>query len=229
MYKLIYADPPWAYRNFGDTLNGAARAAYATASLDVMRSWPIGELAAPDSLIFMWATFPKLPEALAVLEAWGFEFVTVPLIWRKVYQNGKPYCGIGFWSRNDSEMIMLGRRGKGLPRIAKGLPQTIEVGEGPETLEGTVGRHSAKPAIFRERILHLVGDVTPRIELFARERATGWDATGLELDGLNIEAFIRGRGNEDPSGGERGCGEAGGAAPVGGPGDDGTFIPFIYP
>ena len=42
-----------------------------------------------------------------------------------------------------------------------------------------VQQHSRKPAEARDRIVELMGDL-PRIELFAREAAPGWDAWGDE-------------------------------------------------
>jgi N6-adenosine-specific RNA methylase IME4 len=178
----LYADPPWAYNNWKRKLNGAAQSHYPTVNHKTMCGWPVGELAADDSLIFMWATFPKLPEALEVLEAWGFKYVTTPFVWVKTYADGRPTCGVGFWTRCGAEVVLLGRRGKGLTKRSKSVRQVFLTERRP---------HSAKPPEMRYLIQALVGDVRPRIELFSRNpEVEGWTHTGLEADGRTIEEAV---------------------------------------
>jgi N6-adenosine-specific RNA methylase IME4 len=184
-FKLIYADPPWQYRNSQKSkkFSGTAASAYETHSDSDISAWDVGSIADANSLLFLWATFPKMPEALSVMAAWGFKFVTAPFVWNKTYASGKPFCGVGFWTRNAAEVVLLGRRGKGLPRIARGIRQVVTAPvERP---------HSTKPAIVRSRIIELVGDVRPRIELFARQETEDWYATGLELDGRLLTDAIQ--------------------------------------
>ena len=69
---MIYADPPWRYTQKG--LQGAAEKHYPTMGIDEICALPVADLAAPDSVLFLWATFPQLPEALRLIKAWGFQY-----------------------------------------------------------------------------------------------------------------------------------------------------------
>ena len=71
-YNVIYADPPWRYAQKG--LQGAAERHYPTMGIEELCALPVAELAAPDSVLFLWATFPQLPEALRLIKAWGFQY-----------------------------------------------------------------------------------------------------------------------------------------------------------
>ena len=77
-YAVIYADPPWRYSQKG--LQGAAEKHYSTMSIEELCALPVAELAAPDSVLFLWATFPQLPEALRLIRAWGFTYKSVALM-----------------------------------------------------------------------------------------------------------------------------------------------------
>jgi len=175
-YEVIYADPPWSYRTWSGKGRGAAENHYGTMAPEAIRDLPVREIAARDCALFLWATFPNLPEALQVLQAWGFRYSTVAFVWVK--RNRKSpgwFWGLGHWTRANSEVCLLGVRGNPR-RMSASVHQVIEA---------PVGRHSAKPAEARDRIVRLTGD-RPRIELFAREGAPGWDALGREIDGRCI-------------------------------------------
>jgi site-specific DNA-methyltransferase (adenine-specific) len=183
-FKVIYADPPWQYRNNNHTtmFRGTARHHYTTCAVKDIASWDVSRIAEDDSLLFMWATFPKLPEALQVIEGWGFKFITAPFVWAKTYKNGTPFCGVGFWTRSGAEVVLLGKKGKGVPRQSKAVRQLFH---------HPVTKHSAKPPGIRDKITELVGDIQPRIELFARGDAPeGWCFTGLESDGRLLTEAI---------------------------------------
>lgn len=109
-YPIIYADPPWRYAQKG--LQGAAEHHYPTMSINELCALPVAELAAPDSALFMWATFPQLPEALRLIEAWGFTYKSVAFVWLK--KNKKVdswFYGLGFWTRGNAEICLLATRG----------------------------------------------------------------------------------------------------------------------
>ena len=74
-YQVIYADPPWFYERSHSSLQGVVP--YPSMTLDALKALPVGDVAAPDSLLLLWATNPLLPAALELIEAWGFKFVTV--------------------------------------------------------------------------------------------------------------------------------------------------------
>ena len=133
---------------------------------------PVADLAAPDSALFLWATFPQLPEALRLIEAWGFNYKSVAFVWLKKNKKADSwFYGLGFWTRGNAEICLLATRGH--PKRANaGVHQVIL---------SHIEEHSKKPEEARSRIVRLMGDV-PRIELFARSRAPGWDVWGNEVD-----------------------------------------------
>jgi N6-adenosine-specific RNA methylase IME4 len=157
-FSVVYADPPWYY---GGQLfdRGGTEEHYDTQSCDWIARLPVPEVAAWDSVCFMWATYPRLPEALYVMRAWGYEYKTVAFTWVKVNsKSGKPYFGMGAYTRANAEICLLGTRGQTLDRKDKGVPQLIQ---------SDLYEHSIKPQEARDRIVRLYGDV-PRLELFAR-------------------------------------------------------------
>lgn len=175
-YTVILADPPWQLSGagFGET----ATRHYATMPTDEICALPVSDLAADDCLLFLWARYPMLPEALRVIEAWGFEYSTVAFTWAKTTQSGAWHYGLGGWTRANPEIVLLGRRGS-VQRIDRGVANLVVA---------DVSKHSEKPGEVRDRIVRLVGDV-PRIELFARESANGWASWGNELDPPRISLW----------------------------------------
>lgn len=126
------------------------------------------QLAHKDCALFLWVTFPMLLEAWGVMEAWGFTFKTVALVWVKLNRRANTiYWGMGHWTRSNAEICILATRGKPT-RQAKNVHQVIL---------SSVEEHSKKPEEARRRIEALMGDV-PRVELFARQASPGWDVWG---------------------------------------------------
>ena len=133
---------------------------------------PVANITHKDTVLFLWATFPNLLEAIEVINSWGFEYKTVAFVWVK--RNKKSHSwffGLGHWTRANAEICLLATRGKP-KRISKGVRQIIDT---------PIERHSKKPDEVRNRIVELMGDV-PRIELFAREQTQGWDVFGNEVE-----------------------------------------------
>ena len=165
-FSIIYADPPWKYSDA--KCSGAANNHYDTMQLEDIKNMPIQHISAPNCVLFMWATYPLLPEALAVIKAWGFTYKTVAFTWVKLNKRGYGhFLGLGRWTRGNPEICLLATKGK---------PQRIDANVANLTL-APLGRHSAKPTIIREKIVQLMGDL-PRIELFAREQVPGWGIWG---------------------------------------------------
>lgn len=183
-YSVIYADPPWRYRNSAG--QGVAENHYNTMSIDEIKALPVGELAAKDCVLFLWITCPMLNEVWPVLDAWGFQYKTVAFVWVKV--NRKDYSlftGLGWWTRSNAELCLLATRGH--PRR---VDSTVH-----QVVLSRIERHSKKPEEVRRRIEQLMGDV-PRVELFARQRAPGWDVWGdhvastIDLEGWDDAALL---------------------------------------
>jgi len=172
-YKVIYADPPWRYnaRNNTDTkFGGGAMGHYETMSLVEIKELPIQSITDNDSMLFLWATFPKLKEALEVMEFWGFQYKTLGFSWIKTNKrNSKPFFGVGYYTKSNCEVCLIGVKGKPIKESDSVSSVIISPRE----------EHSKKPDEARKRIVQLCGDV-PRIELFAREKHEGWDVWGNE-------------------------------------------------
>ena len=77
-YSIIYADPPWRYAQKG--LQGAAERHYPTMTIDELCALPVADLAAPDSALFLWATFPQLPEALRLIKAVSYTHLALDAV-----------------------------------------------------------------------------------------------------------------------------------------------------
>ena len=170
-YEIIYADPSWSYnRNVGE---GIASEEYSTLSLDKIKSFLEDNdiKSKENSLLFLWVTFPMLKEGIEVLESWGFRYKTLGFNWIKLNKNGKPFFGIGHYTKSNSEICLIGIKGKGLPIIDNTISQIIMTEK---------ERHSKKPDIIPDLIVRLVGD-RKRAELFARQKTKGWDVYGNEI------------------------------------------------
>ncbi len=169
-YNIIYADPPWSYENKRKG-HGGAEDHYQTMEIDDICNLPIQKITAENAALFLWVTFPKLPEGLEVMKAWGFKYKTLGFSWIKTNpKNNNPFFGIGYYTRSNCEVCLLGIKGRMKPISSKISSVVIAPRE----------EHSKKPDIVREKIVELFGDL-PRIELFARQPTPGWDVWGNEV------------------------------------------------
>jgi site-specific DNA-methyltransferase (adenine-specific) len=187
MYGVIYADPPWSYHDKCCAGKRGAEFKYPVLGLQALIDLPVRAIAAPDALLFLWATGPLLPDALRVMEAWGFPYRTPAFTWVKTtgpvgLHFPRFAWGMGNWTRSNAEFCLLGIRGK--PKRASASVHQV-------VLAPRMQHSAAKPPEVRDRIDQLVGSVPARLELFARERAPGWEATGLELDGKDVRDFLQ--------------------------------------
>jgi len=130
----------------------------------------IGAPAKADSVLFLWATNPMLPDALRVMSAWGFAYVH-HWIW------DKEVAGTGYWGRDRHELLLIGRRGNPVSPLPGSQPETV--------YRERKGRHSAKPDYFAEQIERLY-PAMPRLEMFCRTPRPGWTAWGFEA-GVEVE------------------------------------------
>jgi N6-adenosine-specific RNA methylase IME4 len=170
-YDIIYADPPWAYRNkkTGGSMISGAESKYLTMSVDEICTMPIKDIASKNSVLFLWATVPLMPEAFQVMQAWGYKYKTM-ITWRKIMS-----LGMGYWFRGQCEHLLLGVRGQ---------VKAFRLQE-PNFIQAKVLNHSQKPDEFRQLIERATAQMPSqnRIELFARNRSDGWDAFGNEVEG----------------------------------------------
>ena len=163
LYGVIYADPPWRFETHSE--NGMDRSAdnhYPTMTMFDMLTLNVP--AADDCVMFMWATVPMLPEAMDLMDEWGFIYKS-HIVWVK------DRLGTGYWTRNKHEMLLIGTKGN-VPAPAMGM-------QPPSVLDLPLGKHSEKPAFFADMISTLY-PTTPKLEMFARVGRVGWDVIGNE-------------------------------------------------
>ena len=175
-YGVILADPPWQYRSKNG--NGTAQNHYDTMTTNDLMELPIYDQALPDSVLLMWVTFPMVPDAMQIITAWGYEYVT-GFPWIKLQDNPRidlfgeaeivPAYGTGFWVRGCAELVFIARRGK------PALPNGDFLG-----LISKRMKHSRKPDNIHHYAESLQG---PYLELFARRPRDGWDVFGNEVEG----------------------------------------------
>lgn len=165
VYDVIYADPPWEYRQGTTTPTRNIEEHYPTMPLEAICALEVPVLAAKDAVLFLWATSPKLHEAMQVIEAWGFEYRT-SLVWIK------PNYGLGHYFRIQHELLLVGIKGK---------PGTPADGTQPRSvLQAPNPRHSQKP----DEVYGYIEQMYPGrryLELFARSQMPGWTAWGNEV------------------------------------------------
>ena len=165
-YRVVYADPPWAYGNSGvitdnDAYGRAARH-YDTMSIEALCAMPVQAHVGADAVLFLWVTSPLLAECWPVIDAWGFTY-KASIVWDKVAHNFGHYVSVRH------ELLLICTRGACLPDRPTPMPDSVQ----------TIKRsdiHSEKPPEFRTLIERLYDG--PRIELFARAQVQGWDTWG---------------------------------------------------
>ena len=171
-YQIIYADPPWEYQDKALAGNRGACCKYPVMSIAELRSLPIPSLADKDCILFLWVTMPKLNECFLLIQDWGFAYKTVAFTWIKTNKNSMGFfIGMGRWTRSNAELCLLATKGKP-QRLSASISQIVM---------SPIQEHSRKPAIVRQRIVELCGNLS-RIELFARREVDGWDCWGNEVE-----------------------------------------------
>lgn len=168
-YRVIYADPPWLYRDSGATVDGSlgkAERHYPGMTIEQLCKLPVAAHACPNAVLFMWITAPMLllnPGPRDVIEAWGFNYKT-NFVWDKVL--GMP----GHYSHVVHEHLVLCTRGNGQPDHPTPQPKSLFTERRSET-------HSQKPTAIRKMIERLY-TTGPYLELFGRQRVPGWSVFG---------------------------------------------------
>lgn len=177
-FAVLYADPPWSYRTWSDKGSGrSASQHYRTMTADEIRAMPVGDLLAPDCVLILWATWPCMQEAFALVEAWGFTYKTAAFDWMKadvstidLFPDPKTAdMKLGHWTRSNSEPCLLATRGS---------PKRVSAGVRMGIIEPT-REHSRKPDCVYGRIERLVAG--PYLELFARTTRPGWSSWGNQV------------------------------------------------
>ncbi len=164
-YRVIYADPPWYYAQSVDGYGPADRH-YPTMETEAICALPVADLAEDNAVLFLWATSPKLIDALGVAEAWGFRYSGAMFVWDKVDHN------YGHYNSVRHELLLICTRGSC-------TPDERTLFDSVQSIKRT--KHSEKPEEFRQMIDKLYTHGR-RIELFARGQHDGWDVWGQDAE-----------------------------------------------
>ena len=170
-FRTIYADPPWQFQNrTGKVAPEHKRLSrYATMTLDDIMALPVADIADAKSHLYLWVPNALLPDGLAVMRSWGFEYKT-NIIWEKVRHDGQPDGrGVGFYFRNVTEVLLFGIRGKD--------NRTLQPARSQVNLVRTVKReHSRKP----DEMINPIEACSPGpyLEMFTRGDREGWAMWG---------------------------------------------------
>jgi N6-adenosine-specific RNA methylase IME4 len=173
-FGTILIDPPWRFTNRTGKMAPEHKRLrrYRTMSFAEIAALPVGNLALSKSHLYLWTPNALLAEALAILKAWGFQYKT-NIVWYKVRKDGGPDGrGVGFYFRNVTELILFGVRGNLRTRKAGRRQVNVVVERKQE--------HSRKPTSVYEIIEAC--SPGPYLELFARNRVTGWTSWGDQID-----------------------------------------------
>lgn len=196
-FKAIYADPPWRFATWNKATavkrrasgtNVCAAVHYDTMPFDEIAALPVADVAADvaadDCALFMWISWPMLPDAMRLIDAWGFTYKTCAFDWMKARtqqidifrDDADALMGMGYWTRANSEPCLLATRGK-----PKRLNADVRQGIIEPRRE-----HSRKPDCVPGRIERLVEG--PYLELFARTQRPGWTVWGNQTDKFEAAA-----------------------------------------
>lgn len=193
--RVLVADPPWDFKTYSNKGQGKS-APYPTLNYKAMLDLPVAGIMAPNSLLFMWATGPHLAQAMELGAAWGYTYVTIAFTWVKQSSKGHGWhWGMGYYTRANAELVLLFKRGSGLPRKRRDVHQLIVDNDAlalfteTEVIMNRVMAHSRKPEDVQDRIEQLFDG--PYVELFARRQRSGWLCLGNEIDGLDIRDSLQ--------------------------------------
>lgn len=164
-YRIIYADPPWSYGNAMPEYVTEPQDYYLLMSTEDICNMPVKKITEDNAVLFLWTTSPHLPEALKVVDAWGFKYKTT-FIWDKIKHN------MGHYNSVRHEILLVCTKGAC-------TPDNKRLFDSVQSIERT--EHSKKPNEFRDIIetLYVYGN---KIELFAREAPSGWDVFGNQIN-----------------------------------------------
>lgn len=172
-FDIIYADPPWDYKGqlqhngSGRPTTGGAEAHYQTITLKDLKGLDVKSIAAPNCLLFMWSTSPHLDQAIALGNAWGFNWGTVAFVWDKERVNP------GYYTMSQCELCLAFKTGC-IPK-PRGSRSERQLVRAPRSA------HSKKPEEVRTRIAAMF-PWARKIELFAREKTRNWETWGTECN-----------------------------------------------
>lgn len=188
-FDIIYVDFPW--NHYGDpNKNAAAGKHYDLMLLEDICNLDINSICNKNTAIFMWATCPRLPDAIQAMKRLGFNYRGIAYVWVKVNKQGKIIAGQGVpptFTKPTTELVLVGTKCK------KGRSFPLQSFNQAQVVLSQRGKHSEKPLVFRRMIDALCGN-RPRVELFARGSSKmddGWIRVGKGIDGQDIKDALK--------------------------------------
>jgi N6-adenosine-specific RNA methylase IME4 len=200
-YPVIYADPPWQ-RKQGVTSRSYENH-YPTMTWSEICALPVRDIVLPDAWLFLWIPRAhafalheietevtavetgeivrakiELPLAWAVAKSWGFDAYSTAFVWTKTEEEHPDEAGGAVLVRDQDELLLMFKRGRGLPKPDNGE----KFGSNHRERSRPLG-HSTKPQHYRRMIATMAGRGVPCLEMFARFDAEnppppGWDLWG---------------------------------------------------
>ncbi len=179
-FATILADPPWRFTNRTGKMAPEHRrlSRYGTMALKEICALPVADAAATPAHLYLWVPNALLPDGLAVMQAWGFDYKS-NLVWHKIRKDGgSDGRGVGFYFRNVTELLLFGVRGKNARTLKPGRRQV-------NFLASRKREHSRKPDEFYDLIEAC--SPGPRLEMFARGSRPGWVSWGNQAEQYEID------------------------------------------
>lgn len=175
-FDVVLTDPPWSYHGQQDKW-GAAAKFYPTMSDEELVSLPVGGLLSPKSVLFMWATGPRLDFAVDLIRAWGLHYRGVSWVWVKTKKDGTP---VGAQGVRPSVVKPTCEYVLAASPAAKGRPLPLADESIPNTVLAPKMEHSRKPDIVHQYIERMYPNAS-KLEMFARRPREGWRVWGNEV------------------------------------------------
>lgn len=174
-FHTIMADPPWRFQNSTGKVAPEHKRLnrYGTMTLDDIKLLPVAKVSAPTSHLYLWVPNALLPEGLAVMAAWGFQY-KANVVWHKIRKDGgSDGRGVGFYFRNVTELLLFGVKGKNARTLQPGRTQV-------NMMQTRKREHSRKP----DEQYRLIESCSagPYLELFGRGIREGWTTWGDQAD-----------------------------------------------
>lgn len=178
-FRTVLADPPWRFQNRTGKMAPEHRrlSRYGTMDLEQINLLPVGDVVAGPAHLYLWVPNALLPEGLAVLQAWGFQYKS-NIVWHKIRKDGgSDGRGVGFYFRNVTELVLFGVQGKNARTLAPARRQV-------NYLSSQKREHSRKP----DELYDIIESCSPGpyLELFARGTRSRWSAWGNQSDKYDI-------------------------------------------
>lgn len=213
-FNILTVDPPWrcnSRANHKTRFRGGAYGHYPLMATKDICSLPVANIVAENAILFLWATFPMITDALEVVQAWGFQYCTIGFLWAKLnpgraayprmklvqelYSRGLigfldwlRFYGVGYYAASNCEPCLLARKGSALKPTSKVSSLIL----------APRGLHSSKPEIAQDRIEIMYPlDSYNHLELFGRRSRPGWTCLGNDIDGMNISDALTALGSNN--------------------------------